>query len=73
MILYVCDECYENSPECCGRKSNDQLRVLPNSEWICDMCYQYRLDQLSADDIVCWNDLPAPPKYVPEKNINELS
>jgi hypothetical protein len=62
-IMYVCESCAENAPDCCGHFHRDELRVVEN-RWICNGCYD---DERSAGDATPWSGLPTPPEYVPAR------
>ena len=65
-IMYVCDSCYAWDAEKCGRFDRNDLRVLPNGEWLCEECFsESDLDLGEDKPKPDWNDLQAPPEYVP--------
>lgn len=65
-MMYVCDSCFENASEACGHVDRDNLRVLPDGDWACEVCF-YDMSPsdmgYDSDDGVkpAWRDLPLPP------------
>jgi len=66
-IMYVCTDCAENVPECCGYYDTSDLVVMPDGRWLCENCFdEARLDLVDEDDDPpLWLDMPHPPEYVP--------
>lgn len=42
-IMYVCQRCYENAPEMCGKDRTD-ISVMPDGRWICNDCTHEEYD-----------------------------
>jgi len=42
-IMYVCERCYENAPEMCGKDRHD-ISVMPDGRWICNDCLHEEYD-----------------------------
>ena len=42
-IMYVCERCYENAPEMCGKDRSD-ISVMPDGRWICNDCTHEEYD-----------------------------
>lgn len=61
MIMYVCEECYEHSPESCGHYDRREIHITLKGKWICQECYEYDEDNQGID----WKDLPMPSEYIP--------
>lgn len=68
-IMYVCSECADNAPECCGHYDRKDLRVMPDGKWLCDPCFDdtTQIDRGNTDEdkYIGWGDMPAPPEYGP--------
>lgn len=63
-IMYVCDCCYESVPESCGRFDRNELRVLPDGNWVCSECHDSWSDW-SEDERPDWDTLPVPSEHLP--------
>lgn len=68
-IMYVCGECEDNAPECCGHFDRNELRVMPDGKWLCEICFddtsQFDRGNSSEVKFVGWADMTPPPEYVP--------
>ena len=60
-IMYCCDECFANAPEECGHVDRSKLRVTPDGNWLCLVCYEADIQE----PVPHWSDLPQPPEYGP--------
>lgn len=58
-IMYVCTDCAEGNPEGCGHYDLNDLRVMPDGRWLCEICFD------DADVAGDWGDFPFPPEYRP--------
>jgi hypothetical protein len=71
MIMYTCAVCYDHCSEACCRVDRNELRVLPNGQWVCEGCFDETPNEifgLPADydgDRPRWSDFKAPPEHVP--------
>lgn len=61
-IMYVCQPCYENAPEACGRFDRKELRVLPDGTWVCSECHEHAED-LGLGSVPGWSKLLPPPAH----------
>ena len=61
-IMYCCTSCARHNPEMCGYFARDNLRVMPNGDWLCDSCFD---DARPLDEEKVWSDYPQPPEYGP--------
>lgn len=68
-IMYVCSDCADGNPECCGHFDRHDLAVMPNGDWLCEGCW----DDLPGaqkwkdeDDDKSFSDMPSPPEYGPK-------
>lgn len=70
-IMYVCEPCQENAPECCGYNDRKDIRVMPDGTWVCEFCFQenasdFDVRPLSEDgDMPIFSDFENPPEYKP--------
>lgn len=67
-IMYVCTDCAENVPECCGYYDTSDLVVMPDGRWLCENCFDEARWDLAVDDESfppLWSDMPHPPEYAP--------
>jgi hypothetical protein len=62
-IMYCCTFCADNNPEMCGYFARDNLRLMPDGNWLCDGCFDNR--DFDPSDDRCWSDFPEPPEYGP--------
>lgn len=66
--MYVCTECADNCPECCGHYDRKDLRLMPNGDWLCESCFddtsQAERGNEDEEKFRGWRDMPAPPEYV---------
>ena len=68
-IMYCCTLCADANPEMCGYFTRDNLRVMPDGEWLCESCFD-ETDQAergndNEDEIRVWSDFLQPPEYAP--------
>ena len=57
-LHYVCEPCYLNAPEQCGRLRED-IRIMPDGRWLCDECFQDEMAGESPRDA----DYPNPQDF----------
>lgn len=81
IILYVCECCYDHSPDVAGHRDHKELRVMPNGQWLCEDCYwnmdtpdltgTYGVEPAAydadgdVDEWPRWSGFSIPPEYVP--------
>ena len=69
-IMYICSECADGYPEGCGHYDRNDLRLMPDGRWLCEVCFDdtshdERTTDPEADEFKNWSDMPAPPEYGP--------
>lgn len=67
-ILYVCTECADTMPECCGYYDPSELVVMPDGRWLCERCFEDERWSLCKDDESfppLMSEMPHPPIYMP--------
>ena len=69
-IMYVCSECADGYPEGCGHFDRNDLRVMPDGRWLCEVCFDdttqdERGGNADDDEFRVWSDLPPPRAYAP--------
>lgn len=67
-IMYVCTECADGMPECCGHYDRSDLAVMPDGRWLCENCFEEERWSLCKDDESyppLMSEMPHPPVYLP--------
>jgi len=59
-IMYVRSTCADESPETCGHFDRNELRVISDGRWLCEICYDAR-DK--SEPSVDWANLLPPPEF----------
>lgn len=75
-IMYVCTDCADGRPECCGYYDRCELAVMPDGRWLCESCFEEARRDLVVDEddyppLFC--DMPHPLEYVPAALDEEVS
>lgn len=68
-IMYVCTECADGMPECCGHYDPSDLAVMPDGRWLCENCFEEERWSVCKDDESfppMMSEMPHPPIYSPE-------
>lgn len=76
-IMYVCNQCADNYPEGCGHFDRNDLRVMPNGDWLCEVCFddtdQEARGNKDENEFKTWSDLPPAPEYSPISSTHHAS
>lgn len=73
-IMYCCELCAESAPESCGYWDLNDIAVMPDGTWLCEICADEPANlrdhgmKPSDPDDADWPsfyDFPRPPEYVP--------
>lgn len=59
-IMYICESCEDQAPECCGHFDRKELRVTNDGAWLCEGCWD---EDESTGDIPFDKAPFMPPEY----------